>query len=192
MADTGAEDWFPVLEGPYFDFDNESDEDPELTGVPAAFVARLRDMIPTWRSLGLTDDDTVGCFEDGRLRIGVDIGDVEAKSSVGFLRVEVSDHNWQGGWVSPSRGITQATMAEANPKDPDGGPITDVEEGVDAAVRWTEKQLRRPIRRYLWRDEGRVVASSWRLEDSGRELVVSGAPQLRRDTSPTESTLVRG
>jgi hypothetical protein len=106
-----------------------------MTGAPAAFVHRLRDMIPTWRSLGLTDDDTVGCYENGRVRIGVDIGDVEARSSIGFLRVEVSDHDWQAGWVSPSRGITDDTMAQAHPKDPAGGPITDVQAGVDDAVR---------------------------------------------------------
>ncbi len=50
------DEWFLVLKGPFYDFDDDSEEDPELTGVPAAPVRRLRELVPEWRPLRLMDD----------------------------------------------------------------------------------------------------------------------------------------
>jgi hypothetical protein len=172
------DDWFPVLEGPYYDFDDDSEEDPELSGVPAAFVQRLRALVPTWSALGIVDDDTVACYENDRLRVGVDLGDDDAHMSVGFVRVEISDRDWRAAWVSPSRGISDFDMAEASPKDLAGGPITDEARGVEEAVDWLTAQLRRPIVRYVWRSGANVVARDWRLADTGRPLVGSGRRDL--------------
>ena len=114
----------------------------------------------------------------------------DAGASIGFVRVEVTDTEWVGAWISSSRG-TQPKLEDAYPKEQVGGPIADDRSGADEAVRWLEAQLRRPVHRYVWRDQGRVVAESWQLEDSGRELVVSGAPHLRGDPGAAESVRVR-
>jgi hypothetical protein len=175
------DEWFLVLKGPFYNFDDDSEEDPELTGVPAALVRRLRELVPQWRSLGIVDDDTVGCYENGRLRIGVDLGDDDAKVSIGFLRVDVSDRHWEAAWVSPALGIIDPDLAEADPMDPAGGIVTDERQGVEDVVGWLTAQLHRPIVRYVWRSGDRVVARDWRLTDSGRPLVSSGPPRLIDD-----------
>ena len=176
MVTIHAEDWFTVYKGPFFE--DESEEEPDVTGAPAVFLRQLRDMIPTWRSFDVTDNDTLACYENERLRIVVNISDSEAKAVVGCLRVEVSDHDWQAAWVAPSRGIGDPSMADADPHDSAGGSAATEQGVVDEAVGWLLAQLQRPITRYVWRDRGRVVAEDWRLTDSGRPLVGSGSREL--------------
>ena len=188
---TPPTDWFMVLRGPFYDFDDDSEEDPELTGVSAALVTRLRAMIPTWLSLGLTDGATLACYEDGRLRVGVEIDDPDANILLGYLRIDVSDHEWLAAWVSSARRIADADMADADPCETVGGPIDNEQARVDEAVGWLETQLHRTILRQVWRDGGRVVAESWRLEGSGRELAVAGSELLRRSRQPDAALPIR-
>jgi hypothetical protein len=184
------DEWFVVIDETFENPEDQPDEDPVLVGTQEILVRRVREMIPVWRSLGITDDDTYAGFQPGRLWVGIDIDDDEAGASIGFVRVDVTDSSWTGAWVSPSRG-TQPRLEDAYPEEQTRGPIVDAAVGVDQAVGWLEAQLWRPVRRHIWRDRGRVVARSWRLDDTGRELVVSGAPQLRQDTSTADSTVLQ-
>lgn len=189
-VDQSPEDWFVVIDGTLGEDDEQPDEEPEFGGAPAAFLRRLRELVPAWVSLGLDWEDTFGSYANGRLTVAVDIVDQNASMSFGAVRVEVTDSEWVGAWVSPSLS-TQPTLADAGPEDQAGGPIAG-EADVDAPVAWLEAQLRRPVNRYIWRDDGKVVAERWRLEDTGRGLVVSGPKELwSRPETATETAHVR-
>lgn len=188
------EEWFLVLQGPWERQDNvdEADEDPDVPGIPGAFLARVRENVPTWRSLGVTDTDTVGCWENGRLRLGIELGDTV---QIAILRVEFSGDDWAAAWAHATDGITAPTMAEAHPlEDPIGGPITSADgaEEIAAAIDWFRTQLQRPIVHRTWRDNGTVVAELWSLTNPERPLVRSGPPQLSADpATATETTQLR-
>jgi hypothetical protein len=163
--------WFTVYD--------ENDVTPEeMAPAPTAFIAKLRSMIPTWKSLGLTDWDTGAAYENGKVWISVRIGDAAGQTSLGALRVDVSDTEWIAGWATADV-LTYNEFADSLPTDQTGGPITDIDKGVDEAVAWLQEQLQRPVVRREWRRGGEVVARSWRLEDTGRNIVVSGDPGIR-------------
>jgi hypothetical protein len=173
-------DWFDV-----------DDEGPVVAEAPATFLSKLKEKVPTLQELGIRDSDTYAGYEDGRLWIGIDIIDFVGKSSIAFLRVEVTDSEWIAAWVSPSLG-TDPVFAHTGPQEEAGGPISDPVSGADAALSWLEAQLRRPISRYVWRDQDTVVAKTWHLEDSGRGLIVSGPKELwSRPETATETAHVR-
>lgn len=185
-----VDEWFVVIDETFENPEDQPDEEPPLTRAPAILIRRMREMIPTWRGLGISADDTYAGYNPARSWIGLDIDDSQEGASIGFIRIDVSDSTWTGVWASPSRG-TQPQLEDTYPEEQTGGTIVGLEQGVDHAVQWLEQQLRRPIRRYIWRDRGRVVGRLWRLDDTGRELVMSGPPQLRQDMSNADSTLVR-
>jgi hypothetical protein len=188
------EEWFLVLEGPWERQDDvdEADEDPDVPGIPGAFLARVRENVPTWRSLGVAATDTVGCWENGRLRLGIELGDTV---QIAILRVEFSEQDWAAAWAHATDGITAPTMAGARPlEDPIGAPITspDGAPEISAAIEWLRDQLQRRIVRRVWRDNGDVVAELWSLTDPERPLVRSGPPQLSADpATATETSQLR-
>ena len=189
------EEWFPVLEGPWYRDDNDQpDEDPEMFGVPAAFVRELRQQAPAWQALGIIADHTVGCYENERLRVGIDIVDAQANVNVAALRVDITDKEWAAGWVGAAYGLVDPDFAEVNPQDRTGGPVTNPEgtAAIAQAIEWLQAQLRRPLVRYVWREGNEVVGEDWRLTDTGRSLIGSGDPALAEDPgSADEATQLR-
>lgn len=166
--------------------------EPELTGAPAAFIHRLREMAGTWRSLGLTDRRTSAAYAHGRVWIGISLIDRDGEMALGSLRVDVSDTGWVANWVTGDPLTTSFAHSQPFNDDNAGGPVTDVQRCVDEAVGWLEQQLRRPIVRRQWRRNGKVVARSWRMEDTGETFIASGdAGCWRNPDSATESAQVR-
>lgn len=163
-------------------------EESELEGAPAAFLHRLRDLIPTWTSLGLTADDTGAACEDGKVWVSVHVGDAHGQTSLGNLRVDVTDTEWIAGWAT-SDVLTHSDFADSLPFERTGGPMTDIEQGIDEATGWLVAQLRRPVVRRQWRRNGRVVARSWRFEDTGRVIVVSGDPKIRSNLDTADDVV---
>lgn len=173
--------WFTVYD--------ENDVTPdEMAPAPTAFIAKLRSMISTWKSLGLTDWDTGAAYEDGKVWISVGIGDPGGQTSLGALRVDVSDTEWIAGWATADV-LNYVRFADSLPAEQAGGPITDIDKGVEEAAAWLEAQLRRPVVRRQWRRDGKVVARTWRLEDTGREIVVSGDPSVRANPDTADEAV---
>jgi hypothetical protein len=178
---SGTALWFTVYD--------ENDVTPEeMAPAPTAFIAKLRSMISTWKSFGLTEWDTGAAYADGKVWISVSVGDTGGQLSLGALRVDVSDTEWIAGWATADV-LTYDDFADSLPREQTGGPITDIDKDVDEAVTWLEQQLRRPIVRRVWRRDGKVVASSWRLEDSGREIVVSGDSAIRANLDAADEAV---
>lgn len=171
-----------------YDDDGISVMPEEMPPAPAAFIAKLRGMISTWKSLGLTDWDTGAAYADGKVWISVGLGDPAGKMSLGALRVDVTDTEWVAGWATADV-LTYEQFADSLPREQTGGPIADVDKGVEEAVGWLEAQLRRPIVRRVWRRDGEVVATSWRLEDTGRDIVVSGDPAVRANPDTADEAV---
>jgi hypothetical protein len=107
----------------------------------------------------------------------------------------------QGGyWASGPAGLAlQAEwgddhLLDAGGNDDDlrmGGVTLSPVEAAMTLANWFSTQLRRPIERAEWVDaDGTVVASHWRLADTGRSLAAAGS-WLRRRSVPTRKMLVR-
>lgn len=162
--------------------------DPELSGVPAAFLARLEELEPMWRALGFDDDHIYAAAGWGRFWVAFDLVDRSENVVFGSVRVDISDDEWVGGWVSPSLS-DQIRFTDADPRLGTGGRVTDPEQAVEAAAGWLTTQLRSPIVRHVWRDGGEVVAESWRLEETGADLIVSGSPETRQREADEKITV---
>lgn len=162
--------------------------DPELSGVPAAFLARLEELEPTWRALGFDTDHIYAAAGWGRIWVAFDLVDRAENAIFGSVRVDVSDDEWLGGWVSPSLS-DQIRFPDADPRLQTGGRVTDPEQAIEAAIGWLTTQLRSPIVRHVWREGGNVVAESWRLEETGDDLIVSGSPEVRRREADEKITV---
>lgn len=167
------DDWFMVLLGPWGRQD-QPDADPAMAEIPRRFLHRLRENAPEWRRFGVEPDDTIGCYEDERLRVGFEFRpedeDEQGEDQVGrtdgahdgdhgrehggeqptrhgVLRVEFSARDWQAAWADPSEGITAPTMIEARPgSELVGGPIvsSDGDSEIDEALDWIRTQLSEP------------------------------------------------
>jgi hypothetical protein len=171
---TDMAEWFEV------DFDENTDgveEESGLLGVPAGFLRRLRDLVPSLSRLGFSAKDTSAWYEDGRLTVALQIRDDQARVALRALRLEIGDTGWVAAWVDPGR-YDQPEFEQAYPEEQTGGDFADPQHGVDTAVEWFESQLRRPIFRFAWHDGGRVIARTWRLTDVDRPLVASGSPDV--------------
>lgn len=185
--DTGTRELFLVLDAELPD-DEDQFGQPELLGAPAAFLSRLRDLSQTWRSLGFDRDHIYAAAGWGRFWVAFDLVDRAEKVVFGSVRVDVSDEEWMGGWVSPSLS-DQIRFADADPRLQTGGPVTDPQQAVEAAVGWLTTQLSSPIVHHVWRDGGEVVAESWRLEATGADLIVSGSPGVRQREADEKVTI---
>jgi hypothetical protein len=183
-----ADEWFEV------DFDDNTDgveDEAGLTGVPAAFLARLRGLTPDLASSGFSALDTSAWYEAGRLTVALQIRDNQARMMLRALRLEIGNDSWIAAWVSPAR-FDQPEFQYSDPEEQTGGDITDAEQGVGAAIGWLQAQVRRPIVRYVWHDGGRIVARNWRFADDDRPLVGSGDVELiNRPESADERVQVR-
>lgn len=166
--------------------------EPEMTAAPTAFIQRLRSMVSTWKSLGLTDRRTSAAYANGRVWIGVSVLDRDGQMDLGALRVDVSDDEWVANWVTADPLLTNFADSQPFNNDHAGGPVTSVEQGVSEAVGWLEEQLSRPIVRRVWRQNGQVVARSWRFEDTGDTFIASGdAGFWQKPNTATEVVRVR-
>lgn len=161
--------WFEVD----FDDSEHAESESDLFGTPAAFLRKVRELVPNLRTAGLTDRDTFAWYEDDRLGVLVDIRDTSGRMAIGALRLEISDSDWIAAWVTPGRS-DQDDFEAAEPVEQTGNSFTDPQEGIAEAVAWLETQASRPIARYIWRTNDETVVRAWRLEDSGRFLAASG------------------
>lgn len=191
MSDVQAEPatWFAI------DFDDNTDgitSEAGLSGAPAALLRRLRELVPTWQSRGITPGSTSGWYEDGRLCVLIDLTDHGGRMSLGSLRLEIEDSAWDAGWVTSS-GAGMDRLDEADPQDRSGAEFTDASSGAEAASSWLVQQVERPINRYVWRsDDGEVAARLWRLEDTGSPMISSGPAELvSNPASADENVRVR-
>lgn len=168
--------WFTV----WNDDSDDPPTEPELPEVPAAFLYRLREMIPTWRRLGRTDWNTGGAFEKGRLRVDVSVSSPELKTAFGYLRVEISNTEWMADWTTMELTTPWEDAGAIGLLDPAGGPITDPDQAVDEASGWLAEQLSRPTAYREWRHGDKVLARSLRLEDTGDLMFVDGPESFWR------------
>lgn len=107
----------------------------------------------------------------------------------------------QGGYwtTSPTELVLQAEWGDTYLLD-NGGHDDDLSVGgvrigaAEAAAimaNWFDTHLRRPVQRAEWiGDDGRVLATDWRLTDTGRRLATEGS-WLRRRRAPTRVIPVR-
>jgi hypothetical protein len=111
---------------------------------------------------------------------------------------------WTGGpWAGRSGGyVLQGVWGDDHPLDDHDGndPECLTVIGVDAspqqhatwAAEWLLRQLRRPVVREEWLRDGQVVASTWRLSDTGTVLAREGAsPRRLLRRPPDRVTTVR-
>lgn len=181
--------WFAI------DFDDNTDgitSETELSGAPAALLRRLRELVPTWQSRGITPGSTSGWYEDGLMCVLIDLTDRAGRMSLGSLRLEIDDSAWDAGWVTAS-GAGMDRLAEADPQDRAGATFADASSGAEAASSWLVQQVERPINRYVWRSaDGQVAARLWRLEDTGSPMISSGpAALVSNPASADEKVRVR-
>lgn len=153
----------------FMTYEHETDEiGPELTGVSATFRARLRELIPLWRELKLTCDDTIAIHDAGRLFAIVDLRDGMTYAE---LRVEVTETSWTAAWVRhPS--CTVGDLADAGPHHQTGGD-TDI---VESAVGWLRTQLELPIVYREWRRDDKVISYNWTVEGTDRVIAQFETP----------------
>lgn len=187
MADANGatEELFLVIDATLDPDQPQPDHDPELFGVPAAFMRRLRELTPRWHALGFGMQDIYAAYVPGRIWVVFDLEDDAEEVVYGSVRVEVTETDWVGAWVSPELS-NQRRFDDAEPGVRSGGSFTETEAGVEAAVSWLDTQLSSPIVRYVWRDKGRIAAEVWRLEATGQHLTVSGSPELRQDVETAD------
>lgn len=185
--DTDTTDLFLVLDAE-LPAGEDQVADPELSGVPAAFFARLSELAPTWRALGFDTDHIYAAAGWGRFWVVFELVDPAAQAIFGAVRVDISDEEWLAGWVSPSL-ADQVRFTDADPRLETRGQVTDPDQAVEAAIGWLRTQLGSPVVRHVWREGGDVVAEAWRLEDTGDDLVVSGPPRLRQREADEKVTV---
>lgn len=187
----GAKDLFRVFDDR--EDASEMDVEPEVVGVPALFLGKLRERTADWARLDVRRGDVFTGYSGDRLWVAIDLVDEQEEVDYACVRVDVSDKEWKAAWVSPSLGDARQ-FEYASPRPPvAGGPIEDPERDTEQAVEWLLAQLSSPVRRYVWERDGEVVAELWRLEETGQALTASGDPSYRQDLSTaTRSTLIRG
>lgn len=171
---------------------------PGRNEAETAFLAQLRREAGNWTVEGLSAGDTA------TIDIGVPLyADVEVPGLAALGR-SLQIGFWTGGpWAERSGGfILQGVWGDDHPLDDYSGndPECLTVVGVDArpeqhaawAAEWLLRQLHRPVVREDWSRDGRVVASTWRLADTGTVLRRQGASSrrlLRR--APDQVTPVR-
>jgi hypothetical protein len=166
----------------------EVEDEGLLPGAPGLLLQKLREREATWRELAVAAADTFAWYAGSRLHALVYLYDHEANVTIGCLRLELSDAGWQAGWVSSSL-ADHDEFEVTGPLDAITGQADAAGDSAGEAVDWLESQLRRPVVRRSWRDGGEVVARSWRLEDTGRGLVLSGPPERSADPATADEAL---
>lgn len=164
---------------------------PELSDVADDFYYKLRGSSSVWRSLGFDRDQISAYADNDRLWVIFHLIDRMSSVVIGSVRVEVSDAEWKGAWVSPSVADAPA-LADAEPAHEVGGRISDPEDSeaeLGEAIEWLRRQLSSPVVHYVWRRDGDVVAECWRLETTGEDLVVSGPRELRGDPATADERI---
>lgn len=142
-------DWFQVINlafvgrddvdwNKYYDW-NEYSLDFKMPELHQAFIRRLREEIPTWRSLGLSAGYTSATYADGRVWI---LASAPIDGTAYTLRVDVAEHEWAAAWVTSGNSSDVLNVAEALPLDLVSGSMTDPQQGIHDAVEWFERQLR--------------------------------------------------
>lgn len=97
-----------------------------MPAIPTEFVQRLRELIPTWRSPSIGDEDTFAAYGSGRLQVNIEIEDRAAQLAIGCLRADLTDAGWVAGWVSPEL-ATSGSFEDAAPVERVNGAASDVE-----------------------------------------------------------------
>ena len=180
--------WFMVIDDAA---DDGLELEPAMPSYATQFIFRLRQRIPTWRALGLDEDDTGAAYADGRVWISISLVDQQDGLALGDIRVDLSAEGWTGSWTTGPWLATE--LANAGPTEQHERSVDDPEVAVGEATDWLEQQLRRPISRRIWHRDGDIAASLWQLDDTGRAIVLGGDPALRQDPdSADEITRVRG
>ena len=95
-AIAGHDEWFPVYADP-------PDGGSEYGEPFDAVLRRLRGQYQIWAGLGLTPDDTMADFWNGRLWVLVDPGDgVRRRQGLpgdGCARADFTENTWEVAWV---------------------------------------------------------------------------------------------
>jgi hypothetical protein len=181
--------WFMVCNDDYTGDEDDSPFNPELPAVPAAFLARLRELVPDLARLGRTHGRTLGIYEGGRLRVSVSVDSPEVNLALGSLRVEISDADWVAAWV-----IMELTVADIDDAGPwmgiARGEVDDPDRAVEETTGWLVEQLGRPVAYREWRHGRRTVARTLRLEDTGDYLFSDGPKGIWRKVD-TATEVVR-
>ncbi|TYP89033.1 hypothetical protein [Blastococcus xanthinilyticus] len=171
---------------------------PGRNEAETAYLARLREEVGGWTLDGLSPGHTWAADIGLPLYIDIDVpglSELRRPLQVGF---------WTGG---PSAGrsggyVLQGVWGDDHPLDDHDGnsPECLTVIGVDAtpeqhatwAAEWLLRQLRRPVVREDWLRDGRVVAATWRLSDTGTVLARQGSsPRRLLRRAPDRVTEVR-
>src|SRR5690554_850151 len=83
---------------------SEMDIEPEVVGVPALFLTKLRQRADDWARLDVRKGDVFTAYVGDRLWVAIDLVDEQEEVDYGCVRVDVSDKEWKAAWVSPSLG----------------------------------------------------------------------------------------
>jgi hypothetical protein len=160
-----------------------SGAEPEVTGVPALFLSKLRDRTAEWLGLDVQPGDVFVGYVEDRIWVAIDLVDEKEEVDYACVRVDVSSKEWKAAWVSPSLGDARQ-FEYASPRAPIAGSVlTDAEHDTDQAIDWLRAQLKCTVKRYVWEEDGEAVAELWRVEETGESLIASGDPAYRQDLS---------
>lgn len=142
----------------------------------AAFLERLRREASRWDVQGLSpEDDTSSRRWLVPLYVDVDV------PGLAIRRRTLQVGYWTGGPLGPAlQGVwgDDYLLDDHDGNDPEDLTVVGVrashEEYAEWAAAWLLRQLKRPVVREEWLAGDRVVATTWRLDDTGRVLARRG------------------
>jgi hypothetical protein len=147
----------------------------------ARFLQRIRQIAAGWSVPGLTPErDTSSLTVLLPLYVDVDVADLPIARrtlQIGYWTGEHYEQALQGAWGDVY------LLDDHDGNDPEDLTVVGLragpEEYAEWAADWLLRQLHRPIVRQEWRHNGRMVAATWRLDDTGRVLGAQGHSMRR-------------
>ncbi len=165
-------------------------DDPRNEGQDR-FLKRLRVESDAWSSFGIVPGDTfANATWMAPLFLQVALpGLSHSNLQVGYWQDPPLGHGLEGMWSDGSY------LLDDERHDQDGltvlGLEGEPEEFATWTARWFTQQFWRPVERLDWLSRGEVIASSWRLADTGLVVARRGAFFRTLKRAPTTVTTVR-
>jgi hypothetical protein len=146
----------------------------------SAFLEYLRQRAATWHVVGLSPQDTSSQRWLAPLYVDVHVPRMTIPRSILQVAYWTSGpygQALQGAWGD------DYLMDDHDGNNPEDLTVVGVQAAVEQyaawAADWLLRQLQRPVVRHEWLRDGRVVAATWLLEDTGRVLYKTGVSPRR-------------